>query len=62
MRVVFSWRAAKEWADSTSASVSIENGEEVRWEPAKPVGVPLWSRVKGALVVLRGDGFVVRWY
>lgn len=35
------------------------------WTIAKPFawcGMSLWNRIKACLVVLKGDGIVVRWY
>ena len=32
------------------------------WKPAKPLGITLWYRIKGAWSVLRGKSTAVRWY
>ena len=32
------------------------------WETAKPLGVTLRDRIRGALAVLRGEAAAVRWY
>lgn len=63
-RIIFSWRAAKEWCESCSAGVPVRTDDHkaCTWEPAKPVGVTWRARIKAAICVLRGEGFVVRWY
>lgn len=41
---------------------SMPNGT---WTLAKPLawnGMSMWNRVKACIVVLKGDGIVVRWY